>query len=641
MGYATITYKDYLDKVYGGWYGKCLGGAAGAPVEGIKKKIEIEDFRTIMKPELPNDDLDLQLLWLDVIEEKGPHLTSRDLTEAWLAKCWYPFSEYGYFMKNARRGIAAPLSGTFNNSFFKEGMGCPIRSEIWGFIYPGQPALAAAFAKLDGELDHADNSVWAEQMLSAMESMVFLESDIHALLNIGLAYVPEHSTLSRCIRMVIRYHNEHPEDWEGCRMRILRDFGHPDFTNVTQNIGITVLALLYGNKDMSRTIQIALQCGYDADCTCATAAAILGGMIGFKQLDAELVALIHDRFVCGIDVQRRSDSVYDLSEDTCRVGVSLLQADSPLQITDIPDGLSVWQWPAPAVEGIALQVEYGGVPSVGAGDSVPLTIKVKNNTSALIEGSVVVGQLPVGWHTEADRQAVSLQPGEEAVLTNRVYCPSHVTEVSQSNLLTADFYHHSGSRLSGLTFGIAGSSVWKAYGPYFDMLDKEDDPGTPSPHGEGCVLPTLECMVNNEASLEKPYLEESFEASIADAPAARVHAHEDKLPIEDYFQLAGQYCLYLEQELLSPDARVIWLVIGNSDGFKLWVNGELYLAKDETRLWTPYNNAVRVKLQTGSNRVTLKLLKRTKELEFSIGARKYEGDHWHKKEWITDLSYGM
>lgn len=33
----SITYKEFLDKVYGCWYGKCLGGAAGAPVEGIKK----------------------------------------------------------------------------------------------------------------------------------------------------------------------------------------------------------------------------------------------------------------------------------------------------------------------------------------------------------------------------------------------------------------------------------------------------------------------------------------------------------------------------------------------------------------------------------------------------------------------------
>ena len=35
-----IPYNTFLDKIHGCWYGKCLGGAAGAPVEGIKKVIE-------------------------------------------------------------------------------------------------------------------------------------------------------------------------------------------------------------------------------------------------------------------------------------------------------------------------------------------------------------------------------------------------------------------------------------------------------------------------------------------------------------------------------------------------------------------------------------------------------------------------
>ena len=64
-------YRKFYDKVYGGWLGKCLGGAAGAPVEGIKRLITDIDYRDVIRPDLPNDDLDLQLLWLEVMEEKG------------------------------------------------------------------------------------------------------------------------------------------------------------------------------------------------------------------------------------------------------------------------------------------------------------------------------------------------------------------------------------------------------------------------------------------------------------------------------------------------------------------------------------------------------------------------------------------
>lgn len=78
MKMRSIEYSRFLDKVHGCWYGKCLGGAAGAPVEGLKKLLDVNDFEEIFNPDLPNDDLDMQLLWLDVLEEKArslPHAT--------------------------------------------------------------------------------------------------------------------------------------------------------------------------------------------------------------------------------------------------------------------------------------------------------------------------------------------------------------------------------------------------------------------------------------------------------------------------------------------------------------------------------------------------------------------------------------
>ena len=73
-----------------------------------------------------------ELLWLQVLERKGTYLTSRDLAEAWQQYCWYPFDEYGYFLHNFERKIDPPVSGWYNNQFFRQSMGSPIRSEIWG-----------------------------------------------------------------------------------------------------------------------------------------------------------------------------------------------------------------------------------------------------------------------------------------------------------------------------------------------------------------------------------------------------------------------------------------------------------------------------------------------------------------------------
>ena len=205
-----IDYSIFLDKVHGCWYGKCLGGAAGAPLEGIKAINDIDDFTEVFNPDLPNDDLDIQLLWLWVLENKGTIISSEDLADAWMEKCHYAMSEYGYFTKNYMRGIKPPYSGIINNSFFSEGMGCPIRSEIWGIISAGNPELAVQYAYMDATLDHAENSVYAEQFLAAVAAMAFFESDVCVLINKGMKFIPESSKLYRCFTKILDIYNQKP-----------------------------------------------------------------------------------------------------------------------------------------------------------------------------------------------------------------------------------------------------------------------------------------------------------------------------------------------------------------------------------------------------------------------------------------------
>ena len=63
--------------------------------------------------DLPNDDLDLQAAWLDVVEKKGEHFTSRDLLKRFVECCDYSPGEYAVMRKNYQRGIYPPLSGLF------------------------------------------------------------------------------------------------------------------------------------------------------------------------------------------------------------------------------------------------------------------------------------------------------------------------------------------------------------------------------------------------------------------------------------------------------------------------------------------------------------------------------------------------
>ena len=112
-----LTYSQYFNKVYGCWLGKCISGNIGAPYEGMKQYLSLEYSKKYLEEILPNDDLDLQVLWLEVLRRKGEHFTSNDLAEIFAANCDYAPGEYAFFKKNHRRHIPTPYSGTFNNEY--------------------------------------------------------------------------------------------------------------------------------------------------------------------------------------------------------------------------------------------------------------------------------------------------------------------------------------------------------------------------------------------------------------------------------------------------------------------------------------------------------------------------------------------
>jgi len=113
-----LSYRDYYDKVLAGWMGKSMGGVIGAPFENHKqynRKTQEEIWPDALAA---NDDLDIQVVWLEAMQERGLYLSARDLVECWQDRCYHNYCEYGVFLNNVQRGIAPPLSGTWNNNFF-------------------------------------------------------------------------------------------------------------------------------------------------------------------------------------------------------------------------------------------------------------------------------------------------------------------------------------------------------------------------------------------------------------------------------------------------------------------------------------------------------------------------------------------
>lgn len=74
-----IQFNDYKDKVLGCLYGKNIGGTLGAPFECYRGVHDVNFYTQDTSKPIPNDDVDLQLVWLRAVEMEGKNSTRRCL----------------------------------------------------------------------------------------------------------------------------------------------------------------------------------------------------------------------------------------------------------------------------------------------------------------------------------------------------------------------------------------------------------------------------------------------------------------------------------------------------------------------------------------------------------------------------------
>ncbi|MGI6543066.1 MAG: ADP-ribosylglycohydrolase family protein [Limnochordia bacterium] len=292
----VLDFARYKDKVYACWLGKNIGGTLGTPYECRKYVNNLTYYDPVPEEPLPNDDLDLQLVWLKLVEDKGLPPSLSDFAAYWQQYLKvYPWNEYGFCIRNLTRGLRPPISGWFENYYVDE-MGSPIRSEIWACLAPANPQRAAALAWLDSAMDHAGGEgMWGEMFWAAVESAAFVVSDPLQLIDIGLAMIPPSCNISRVIREAV-WCWQNGQRWAEARDRVVRIYGNNQPCNAVQNHGFTIIGWLYGN-DFGDKLCKAVNCGYDTDCTGATLGATLGIIGGTAGIPEEWSKPVGDRIV--------------------------------------------------------------------------------------------------------------------------------------------------------------------------------------------------------------------------------------------------------------------------------------------------------------------------------------------------------
>ena len=294
-----LNFKDYNDKVYACWVGKNIGGTMGFPFEGRREILDVKGFSTAPGVVLPNDDLDLQLVWLYALENFGPYaINAANLGEHWLSFIVPHWNEYGIGKLNMKRGLPPPMAGDFDNDWCNSN-GAWIRTEIWATVCPAMPHIAAKYAMEDAMVDHgAGEGTYAAAFVAAMQSAAFAINDLRKCIEIGLAATPSESRMAKSIKFILECFDKGMSwvDTRNAVQQLNSDIGDGWF-EAPSNVAYTVIGLLWGEGDFKKSMITAINCGDDTDCTGATVGATLGILYGTAGIPKDWREYIGDDIV--------------------------------------------------------------------------------------------------------------------------------------------------------------------------------------------------------------------------------------------------------------------------------------------------------------------------------------------------------
>lgn len=294
-----LNFAAYKDRVYACFIGKNIGGTIGGPYECTHDILDVKGFTTAPGTPLPNDDLDLQLVWLHAVEKLGINaINATTLGEFWLSFITPHWNEYGIGKVNMKRGLIPPLAGDYENTW-KNSNGAWIRTEIWACLFPGCPNEAARLATEDAKVDHGcGEGTFAAAFVAAMQAAAFVIPDLRTCIRIGLAEIPESCRMADSIRLALDCYDKGIPAMDARNIIQQRnaDIGNGWF-EAPSNVAYAVLGLLYGEGDFKKSMLIAVNCGDDTDCTAATVGATMGILGGTAGIPTDWQSYIGDDIV--------------------------------------------------------------------------------------------------------------------------------------------------------------------------------------------------------------------------------------------------------------------------------------------------------------------------------------------------------
>jgi hypothetical protein len=317
----TITKKVLQDKIKGGWAGQTIGVTFGGPYEFRFLGSMIQDYQKMQwakgqfkyyysKEQGLYDDIYMDLSFVDVIDKYGVDAPVDSFANAF-AHASYPLwhaNQAGRY--NVLNGIKAPASGYWKNNPHSDDIDFQIEADFAGLMFPGMAVSSSKLCDKVGHIMNYGDGYYGGLYVASLYTQAFVSNDINWIVASALEAIPKQSNYYKCISDVIKWHQLYPNDWKkswfeiqqkwtsdiGCTDGVFKPFD----ISANVNSAYVIMGLLYGGGDFEKTMEIAIRCGQDADCNPATAAGVLGTIIGYdnipKKWIQDLIEVEDDNF---------------------------------------------------------------------------------------------------------------------------------------------------------------------------------------------------------------------------------------------------------------------------------------------------------------------------------------------------------
>jgi ADP-ribosylglycohydrolase len=304
------------DRIRAAWEGRVSGCQLGKPVELLSMSgghaalaeylakadaVPLRDYvplvagvatveaqRACCRGELrraePDDDLNYSVLALMMLEQHGAALTTADVARSWML--YLPPGQtftaeraaYRTLLAEAHEWFAQGAEPGFDlglcaKNAYDDWIGAQIRADLYGWVCPGEPARAAALARVDAALSHRGDGIHGAAFVAALGAAIPAEADLEVALARALSEIPEDSGAADAVALG----REHAGSPDGAAT-IRRRYEGMSPVHTLNNLALVVWALLSWPDDFGAAVGEVVAAGLDTDCNGAT----VGGLWGLQ-----------------------------------------------------------------------------------------------------------------------------------------------------------------------------------------------------------------------------------------------------------------------------------------------------------------------------------------------------------------------